>query len=267
MNSTIVSSMKHDFHTFSNAEFTGVFDCCYYPTYNYHIFIRYGDKIYMEVKGVGEIVITFAELQKNKYWNYYYNLSLMLSIDPHKVAKDLRYNSDYIDYNLYEEKRVWSTYSPVIINNRETNTKILDNRDNNCYYKINPFDLEKMEYTLLEDLEIFRNIYMSNGFQNNIFETMHTTYNNLAIEHQTRIMEEMMEELVELSAFFRELEKDKNNLDNLLILYDKVDMNSDVLTIIYNNLLSVDGRKTYEYVMNELGNCNQLQRIAQIIAA
>ena len=44
-------------------------------------------------------------------------------------------------------------------------------------------------------------------------------------------------------------------------------MNSDVLTIIYDNLLSVDGRKTYEYVMNELGNCNQLQRIAQILAA
>jgi hypothetical protein len=260
MNSIIASSMKHDFHTVSNAEFTGVFDCCYYPAYNYHIFIRYGDKIYMEVKDVGDIVITFAELQKNKYWNYYYNLSLLLSNDPNEVAKDLRYDSDYIDYDLYEDKRIWSINTPVIINNIETNTKILDNRDNNCYYKINPFDLEKMDYTLLEDLEIFRNIYMSNnGFQNNIFETMHATYNNLAIEHQTKIMEEVMEELVELSAFFRELEKDKNNLDNLLILYDKVDMNSDVLTIIYNNLLSVDGRKTYEYVMNELGQHNAVR--------
>jgi hypothetical protein len=72
-------------------------------------------------------------------------------------------------------------------------------------------------------------------------------------------MEEMMEELVELSAFFKVLEKDKNNLDNLLILYDKVDMNSDVLTIIYNNLLSVDGRKTYKHVINELGQHNAVR--------
>lgn len=153
MNSTIASSKKHDFHTVSNAEFTGVFDCCYYPTYNYHIFIRYENKIYMEVKDVGEIVITFDELQKNKYWNYYYNLSLLLSNDPNEVAKDLRYDSNYIDYNLYDETRIWSINTPVIIEDIATNTKILDNRDNNCYYKINPFDLEKM---IIHHLKIWK---------------------------------------------------------------------------------------------------------------
>jgi hypothetical protein len=264
MNSKIVSSMKHDFHTVANAEFTGVIDCSSdYPNNNYHIFIRYGDKIYMEVKDVGEIVISFTELQKNKYWSYYYNLSLMLSCDPHEVAKDLRYDSDYIDYILYEEKRVWSTYSPVIINNLETNTKYLDIRDNNCYYKINPFDLEKMDYTSPEDLDIFRIIYMSSEeFQNNTFEIMCATYNNLAIEYQSKIMEEeMKEEIAELTAFFEDLE-DKKNIANLLTLYNKADMNNDLIMIIYNNLLSADGIKKYEYLITELVTRNLLESIS-----
>jgi hypothetical protein len=266
MNSTVVSSKKHDFHTVSNAEFSGVFDCCYYPNYNYHIFIRYGDKIYMEVKDVGEIVISFADLQKNKYWNYYYNLSLLLSNDPHEVAKDLRYDSDYIDYNLYEDKRVWSINTPVIINNLETNTKILDNRDNNCYYKINPFDIERMDYSSPEDLETFNINYMSNNdFQKNIFESMYITYNNIAIEHQTKVMEEMMEELVELSAFFEKLE-DKKNFANLVAFYNKTGMNCDLLMIIYNNLLSANGNKMYEPLITELRTCDRLENNSQIIA-
>jgi hypothetical protein len=254
MNSTIASSKKHDFHTVSNAEFTGVFDCCYYPTYNYHIFIRYENKIYMEVKDVGEIIITFDELKKNKYWNYYYNLSLLLSNDPNEVAKDLRYDSNYIDYNLYDDTRIWSINTPVIIEDIATNTKVLDNRDNNCYYKINPFDLEKMDYTSPEDLEIFRNIYMSNNdFQNNIFESMYATYNNLAINHQTKIMEEVMKELDDISVFFKDLE-DKKNIANLITLYNKVDMNSDILMIIYNNLLIADRNKKDGYFHSELGH-------------
>jgi hypothetical protein len=155
---------------------------------------------------------------------------------------------------LYEEKRVWSTYSPVIINSIETDTKYLDIRDNNCYYKINPFDLDKMDYTLPDDLDIFRIIYMSSDeFQNNTFEIMCATYNNLAIEHQTKIIEEeIIEEIAELTAFFEDLE-DKKNITNLITLYNKGDMNNDLLMIIYNNLLSADGIKKYEYLMTELG--------------
>jgi hypothetical protein len=55
------------YHKFTNVEFSGVFgNGC-----DYHLFIKYGDKVYMEVKGVGEIVIPFVELQKHKYWKQY----------------------------------------------------------------------------------------------------------------------------------------------------------------------------------------------------
>ena len=68
MNSTIKASSKTAFHIVTNAEFTGVYDRMVYDfTINpgdnrigsigsYHLFIKYGDKVYMEVKGVGEIV-------------------------------------------------------------------------------------------------------------------------------------------------------------------------------------------------------------------
>ena len=67
MNSIIDVCGKHAlFHTVKNAEFTGVYEkLAYNPAYNqngficnYHFFIRYGDKIYMDVKGIGDIVIT-----------------------------------------------------------------------------------------------------------------------------------------------------------------------------------------------------------------
>jgi hypothetical protein len=48
---------------------------------DYHLFAKQEDKVYIEVRNAGEIVISFAELQKNKYWKYYYDLSLLLSND------------------------------------------------------------------------------------------------------------------------------------------------------------------------------------------
>ena len=46
----------------------------------YHLFIKYGDKVYMEVKDVGEIVISFAELQNNNYWNLFLKYTQYLAL-------------------------------------------------------------------------------------------------------------------------------------------------------------------------------------------
>jgi len=83
MNATIRGNDLYTYYTVANAEFSGVLDkynVVYYNRiihiYDYHLFIRYGDKVYMDVKGVGDIVISFDELQKNKHWLHYYDLSL-----------------------------------------------------------------------------------------------------------------------------------------------------------------------------------------------
>jgi hypothetical protein len=70
-------------------------------------------------------------------------------------------------------------------------------------------------------------------------------------------------ELEELSIFF----EDKKNVLNLVALNDKEGMNSDILMIIYNHLVSVDENKKYNNIMSELESRNRLESVALIMAA
>jgi len=236
MNSSIVTNYKCAYHTFANVEFTGVLDIA--PenvNTSYHLFIRYGNMVYMDVKGVGEVVIPFAELQKNKYWKYYYNLSLMLADDKHLVVHELEDTSDYIDYQIYDTDRIWSINNLYIASNElhqcgDRVSVILYEKA--TYYKINPYDLENMDYTSHEDLEVFRMNYMSSCIDN--FETKRLAYNNLAIEHLTKNMEEMIEDIDELLAFF---EDKKQVVDILISINYNYIMNEDIARIIINKYL------------------------------
>jgi hypothetical protein len=208
MNSTLIASNKNAYHTFANVEFSGVFDrivnndltyLCYY-----HLFIRYGDKVYIEVKDVGDIVISFAELSQNKYWKYYYDLSLLLTNDKHSISQDLKYSSEYNDYQLYDEPRFWSIDTASIENDILFNLLKVISYDNNCYYKINPYDLENMEYTSPGDLNNFTTIYMMKyEFENNTFENMWVNYYNLVIEYKASLI--MKKEVEEVTASIENL--------------------------------------------------------------
>lgn len=200
MNSTIKASTKSAFHTFANMEFTGVFDTMINNDFTsqckYHIFIRYGDKVYIEVKDVGEIVISFMELQNNKYLKYYYDLSLILTNNKNLVIQDLKFSSEYNDCQLYNEERFWSIDTASIENNIHINTLMVINYDNNCYYKINPYDLESMEYTSYKDFNNFLMIYMAKvELENNTANNMWANYYNLAIKYRADLMEKEVEEL------------------------------------------------------------------------
>lgn len=187
MNSTINASAKSAYHIFTNAEFTGVVDILKY--HEYHLFIKYGDKVYMDVRGVGEIVISFDELQKNEQWKYYYDLSLMLTYDKDLVVQELKYSSEYSDYSLYDDVRYWSIDTAFIVSDllNDTGHKVLAKHGDRlfhekvAYYKINPYDLEKMEYTSQEELEVFRMNYMSCVTD---FEAKSIAYNNLVQQVQ-----------------------------------------------------------------------------------
>ena len=278
MNSTTRGNSLYTYHTITNAEFTGVIDrykvygyvgnyrvpetftACVSNAYDYHIFIKYGDKIYMDIKNVGDIVITFAELQQNKYWKYYYDLSLLLTNDKHFVVQDLEYNSDFYDPNIYGGKRYWSCNTSYIDGEFDYNTrKIIDN-EYNCYYRINPYDLENMKYSSQKDLIMFKKLYMGRyEVRAKLFEKKCVYYSNLVIDYCASLMEQ---ELDELSVIF----EDKKNLVNLATFNDKNGMNGDILMIIYNNLLNTDKNKKYEHIMTELGTCNRLESIARIMA-
>jgi hypothetical protein len=196
MNSSINASSKYAYHTFESVEFSGVFDRIVNNDLTgeckYHMFIRYGGKVYMDVKGVGEIVMSFAELQQNKYWKYYYDLSLLLTNNKNMVVQDLKYSSEYNDYQLYDEARFWSIDTASIENDLHINKLMVIGYDDNCYLKICPYDLENMEYTSQEDLNIFRQNYMM-GYE---CENMWGIYYNLAIEYQTNLIQKQIEEIL-----------------------------------------------------------------------
>jgi hypothetical protein len=220
----------------------------------------------MEVRNAGEIVISFAKLQKNKYWKYYYDLSLMLSNDMHRLIKNETFNKTYNQIygytagRVYTGDRVWSLETAYIDKSDLNNFKIIPS-GNVCYYKINPFDLDKMEYSTRQELERFELGYMNELERVKYFvHIMEERFKNIALEYQIARMEK---ELNELSVIF----EDKKNAVNLATLNDKEGMNGDILMIIYNNLDGTDVNNKYKSIMTELGNCNRLESIAKIMAA
>ena len=236
-------------HTIVNTECTGVFCQEKYEAYSYrynvpnskvyrygivgdyHLFIRSGDKVYMEVKDVGEIVISFAELQQNKYWRYYYELSLLLAKDKHNVIKNDAFNKAYDEIYEEQKKRIWSVETSYIDYRKQTYNKIykIIPSGNVCYYKINPFDLEKMEYTSHQGLELFRMIYICRKeVRLGYFINRSVIYKNIAMEY---VMNE-----------------NKKHILNLATLNGKYCMNDDILTMIYNNV-SIGNK--YEYITSK----------------
>jgi len=199
---------------------------------DYHLFLRRGDKVYMEVRNAGEIVISYAELQKNKFWKYYYDLSLMLANDKHKVIKNETFNKLYEKiYGYTAGDRVWSLDTAYIDQSDLKNFKIIPS-GNVCYYKINPFDLEKMDYSTQQELERFEQGYMNGLERVKLFSSRSVIYKNIADEYVTN--------------------ENKKHILNLAILNSKYCMNDDILTKIYN-IVSIGDK--YEYITsNEESN-------------
>jgi hypothetical protein len=293
-----MSNISNTNNTIANTEYTectGVFCQEIYDAYSYrnndlgdltyrigimgdyHLFAKNGDKIYMEAKNVGDIVMSFAELQKNRYWKYYYDLSLMLAND--KEIKNEAFNNFYDEAYKYDKfddeyeysaNRVWSldtAYIDLDIDQNFRHTYKIIPSGNVCYYRINPADLEKLECASPQDIDIFEQTYMRrNELRFGYFRNRNGIYKNLALEYQISKMEK---ELDELSTLF---DDKKQILLNLAILNDKDGMNDNILTIIYNKLTNAEGAvgDKYEYLISKQGNCrcfSSIVQIAQILSA
>jgi hypothetical protein len=220
----------------------------------------------MEVKNIGEIIISFAELQHNKYWKYYYDLSLMLTNDDDKnmVIQYHKYGSEYHNKQIYNEPRFWSFNTAYIETSMITKETIIKNNGDICYYKINPYDLVNMKYSSKEEYDIFNMKYITTipGIKNNIFDKISIIYNNIAIDYHLSSIEK---EIKELSVIF----EDKKNIINLLAFYDKEGMNYDILMIIYNKLVSSEGNLKYLPYIDIVNTCihqNRLDHMIQIMA-
>ena len=248
-----MSHASRNSHAIENVECTGVFCQRIYetqpyhnaPNYmscsgDYHLFAKHRDKVYIEVRNAGEIVISYAELQKNElgFLKYYYDLSLLLANDKHKLIKNEEFNKTYnqiygyTEYRAWSGDRVWSLETAYIdeTDYKAKTYKIIPS-GNVCYYKVNPYDLEKMEYSTPQELDHFEWNYMNSLVRVKWFSSRSVIYKNIAMENQVSKMEK---ELDELSTFF----EDKKRAVNILTtINDKYIMNEDIIRIIINKYL------------------------------
>ena len=116
----------------------------------------------------------------------------MLTNNKHLVIQDLEYNSNYIDPYIYEEKRFWSINTAYIDGSYDDKTKHVTENEYNCYYKINPYDLDNMEYS---SQEVLTNFHRKNTerkcdkYWGGNFEYTYGQYNNLVVNYNNKIME------------------------------------------------------------------------------
>jgi len=253
-----VAPVAYTTHVLANAKCSGVFWQQPYEAYSYrykvpnstvwrngikgdyHLFLRSGDKVYIEVRNVGEIVIPFAKLQKNKYLKYYYDLSLMLSNDKHIVIKNTAFNKAYDEIYEVTKKRVWS-FETAYINCNIGQTYEIIPSGNVCYFKINPFELDKMEYTSRQARELFHRIYTCRSdVRLGYFLNRSVIYKKIATEYQ--------------------MSKKYMLINNIATLNGIYYMNDDILTMLYN--IVIDEEDKYEYILsNEENNALILETV------
>jgi hypothetical protein len=244
------SSTSSTYHKIECAEVSGVFSQEKYHAYtyhyndpnsrvyhdgiigDYHLFIRSGNKVYVEVRGSKEVVMSFDYLEKNRYLKYYYDLSLILAKNKHQIIKNEAFNKEYDEIYTYTGKnRLWSLETSYIDYVKQTYNKIykIVPSGNVCYFKVNPFDIKNMEYTSQQELEHFLMIYMCRKdimFGN--FERRAIIYKEIAKEYA--------------------MNENKKQILNLATLNSKYRMTDDILTMIYN-MVSIGGK--YEYITSK----------------
>ena len=290
MNGTITTDCNEiAHHTFTNMEFTGVVIKWELRSNNhtdggymsdYHLFIKYGDKVYVDAFMVGEVVISFDELQKNDYLKHYYDLSLMFSKNKKSVFEKPKYTN--VEPYIYREDRFWGFDSAYIdapykdiMKSLEHDYNVVDNDD--CYYyKINPYDLENMEYSSQEVLDDFHkknkarkmDIFWGGGFCSTYCIYLHvafnyyihrkeTEYDNLIADYYIQIIER------DIRNVFIE---NKDDITNLTTLIEKKGLNRDILKKLYNYIDSASKRDSK--IIDTIEDCkSKLEKNIRLLEA
>jgi hypothetical protein len=242
-------------------EFSGLFDYRHGQIIfiKYFLFIKFSNKIYIDIKGVGSVIMPFEDLVKNKLLKMYYEISLMLIENKNMAIERLDNRRYYYDF-VYTEKRVWFIDCAYFIENLETNNKEVRKDRYCCQYNINPNNLRNMEISTKSHIDRFTKTFL--GYEQiDYFQKKIINYTKLAIDYNASLMEN---ELGELSTFF----EDKKNIINLVILKDKEGVNRDIIRVIYNFLVSPKGKKNYSKIIDKIEDYkNRLEINTQILEA
>lgn len=245
--------LQYIYHDIKDMEFSGVFDLCYNDTDNYivglkyFLFIKFGDLVYIDIKGVGSIIISFAELMSHQYLRMYYELSLVLTENKHKIIEkkkvDYRYIGEYTKA-IYKEERNWFIDTAYFIEDFPSKIKRVEKGKYYCYYDISPNDLRNMSVSSMDDVvKFYEVLYIRYGYEQvSILKGLFTDYTNQMLEYNIRDIENAVEE-ISVS------QEDDKNFINLLEL-NKKGMNGDIFRILYDEVISTKGRRKYDALAN-----------------
>lgn len=236
--------VQYTYHYIKDMEFSGVFDGGFNHknekesiVYNkYFLFIKFRDLIYIEIKNVGSIIMPFDELLKNKYLKMYYVLSIRLIENKHKIIEKSGYNGGY-NNSIYKEDRHWFIDGAYFAEDFTTKHKRVVTSKYYYYYNINPNNLRNMNVSDATDIAKFFEVLniryayeQGRGFNNLVI-----SYTNLMIDYNISLVEDSIEEIIANK-------EDNKNIINLLEFNNKKGMNADIFRILYNNIISREGK-------------------------
>jgi len=146
--------------------------------YKEMIFVKFDNKVYIMITSVGDVIMPFDELMKNKYLKTYYELSLM-AIGKPNIDKDY-YGTENPDYIPKKYEICHYMYVDVIYIVKNSLTSIREAKKGNSYQLFNLKKLNKMNVSSAEKIAAFkRNYKVKYGFEYENFEDRATTFNTL----------------------------------------------------------------------------------------
>jgi hypothetical protein len=146
--------------------------------YKEMIFVKFDNKVYIMITSVGDVIMHFEELIKNKYLKTYYELSLA-AIGKPNIDKDY-YGTENPDYVPKKYQICHYMYVDVIYIVKNALTCIREAKKGNSYQLFNLKKLNKMNVSSAEKIADFHyNYKVKYGFEEETFEDRITTFNTL----------------------------------------------------------------------------------------
>jgi len=235
------------YHYFNNLEFSGLFDITHGQIIylKYFLFIKFCDKIYIDIKGVGSVIMPFEDFLKNKLLKMFYEISLMLIENKNMAILRIDNRRHYYDF-VYTEKREWYIDSAYFVEDFATKIKSIEREHCCCHYNINPYDLVNMPVSSKSLIDKFNFTFL--GYDKiNYFQAEIINYTAHFINYNADLIEK---EIDKISA----IQNDKINIIKLLAFFEKKGMNSDIFLNIYNVLICMDGNTKYAPLLVDLLN-------------
>ena len=235
------------YHYFNDLEFSGLFDITHGEIIyiKYFLFIKFCDKIYIDIKGVGCVIMPFEDFVKNKLLKMYYEISLMLIENKNMAILRIDNRRHYHDF-VYTEKREWFIDCAYFVENVASKSKNIEKEHYCCHYNINPYDLKNMPVSSKSLIDKFNFTFF--GYEHiYYFKTKIINYTELFINYNADLIER---EIDKIST----IQEDKINIIKLLVFFEKEGMNSDIFLIIYNLLICMDGNTKYAPFLVDLLN-------------